>query len=89
MLQVSYQELFDALLRVSLKVGFEPPRARLCGQLFADTTRDGVYSHGLNRFPRFVAMIRNGSIDIHAKPELRDWSPGRWSAGTEKSGRAI
>ena len=70
MLRVSYQELFDALLRVLLKLGFEPERARLCAQLFADTTRDGVYSHGLNRFPRFVAMIRNGSIDIHAQPEL-------------------
>ena len=51
MLRVSYQELFDALLRVLLKLGFEPERARLCAQLFADTTRDGVYSHGLNRFP--------------------------------------
>ncbi len=70
MLRVSYQELFDALLRVLLKLGFEPERARLCAQLFTDTSRDGVYSHGLNRFPRFVAMIRNGSIDIHAKPEL-------------------
>lgn len=70
MLRVSYQELFDALLRVLLKLGFEPERARLCAQLFADTSRDGVYSHGLNRFPRFVAMIRNGSIDIHVKPEL-------------------
>ncbi|HLO05281.1 MAG TPA: Ldh family oxidoreductase, partial [Terriglobales bacterium] len=70
MLRVSYQELFDALVRVLLKLGFEPERARLCAQLFTDTTRDGVYSHGLNRFPRFVAMIRNGSIDIHAKPEL-------------------
>jgi len=70
MLRVTYQELFDALVRVLLKLGFEPERGRLCAQLFADTTRDGVYSHGLNRFPRFVAMIRNGSIDIHAKPEL-------------------
>ena len=72
MLRVSYQELFDALLRVLLKLGFEPERARLCAQLFTDTSRDGVYSHGLNRFPRFVAMIRNGSIDIHAEPELVD-----------------
>ena len=71
MLRVSYQDLLDALLRVLLKLGFESGRARLCAQLFADTSRDGVYSHGLDRFPRFVAMIRNGSIDIHAEPELR------------------
>ncbi len=70
MLRVSYQDLFDALLRVLLKLELEPRPARLCAQLFADTSRDGVYSHGLNRFPRFVSMIRNGYIDIHAVPEL-------------------
>jgi 3-dehydro-L-gulonate 2-dehydrogenase len=70
MLKVSYQDLFDALLRVLLKLGFEPEGARRCAQLFAETTRDGVYSHGLNRFPRFLAMIQSGLIDIHANPEL-------------------
>ena len=70
MLRIPYQDLFDALLRVLLKLEFTPGRARLCAQLFADTTRDGVYSHGLNRFPRFVSMIRNGYIDIHAAPAL-------------------
>jgi 3-dehydro-L-gulonate 2-dehydrogenase len=68
--RIPYQELFDALLRVLLKLEFTPERARLCAQLFADTTRDGVYSHGLNRFPRFVSMVRNGYIDVHAVPAL-------------------
>jgi len=71
MLRVRYQDLFDALLRVLLKLEFEPERARLCAQLFADTSRDGVYSHGLNRFPRFVSMLRTGYIDVHALPVLR------------------
>jgi 3-dehydro-L-gulonate 2-dehydrogenase len=71
MLRVSYQDLFDALLRVLLKLGFEQQRAQLCAQLFADASRDGVYSHGLNRFPRFVSMVRSGLVDIHAAPELR------------------
>ena len=70
MFRIPYQELFDALLRVLLKLEFTPERARLCAQLFADTTRDGVYSHGLNRFPRFVSMVRNGYIDVHAVPAL-------------------
>src|SRR5215510_11595738 len=70
MLRIPYQELFDTLLGVLLKLGFKPDRARLCAQLFAETTRDGVYSHGLNRFPRFVLQIQNGTIDIHAEPEL-------------------
>jgi 3-dehydro-L-gulonate 2-dehydrogenase len=70
MLRVSYQELFDMLLHVLLKQGFASERARRCGQLFADCNRDGVYSHGLNRFPRFLSMIQRGLIDINAEPAL-------------------
>src|SRR5687768_10483219 len=69
MLRVPYQELFDTLQRVLQKIGFESERARLSARLFTDTTCDGVYSHGLNRFPQFVEMIYNGSIDVHAQPE--------------------
>ena len=69
-MRIPYQELNDVLLRVLLKVGFEQVRAELCARLFADTSRDGVYSHGLNRFPRFMAMISSGVVDIHAQPKL-------------------
>jgi 3-dehydro-L-gulonate 2-dehydrogenase len=68
--RVSYQELFEALRRALLKLEIEPERATLCARLFTETTCDGVYSHGLNRFSRFVRMIHNGTIDIHARPEL-------------------
>ena len=70
MLRVPYQELFDALFRVLLKTGFEPERARLSARLFADATCDGIYSHGLNRFPQYVSMIHNGCIDPRAHSEL-------------------
>lgn len=51
-----------------LHLGLEGERAALCARLFAETTRDGVYTHGVNRFLRFVEMIRNGSIDVLAEP---------------------
>jgi LDH2 family malate/lactate/ureidoglycolate dehydrogenase len=38
-LRVTYQELYDALLRALLRAGFEPERAALCARLFADTDR--------------------------------------------------
>jgi 3-dehydro-L-gulonate 2-dehydrogenase len=67
--RVPFEELESTLGRVLVKVGFEPDRAHLCARLFAETSRDGVYSHGLNRFPRFLAMIENGMIDIRSRPE--------------------
>src|SRR5580704_11046913 len=70
MIRVSYRELFDAFLRVLLKNGFDDGRARKCAQLFAETDRDGVYTHGLSRFPRFISAIKSGIVDVHGKAEM-------------------
>src|SRR5688572_20655262 len=67
-MKVTYDQLYDQLLRVLRKVGFAPTRAELCARLFAGTSRDGVYSHGLNRFPRFMEQVKQGVVDIHAEP---------------------
>jgi 3-dehydro-L-gulonate 2-dehydrogenase len=69
-MRIPYDELFGALLKIHLNLGFDNDRARLCAQLFADSSRDGVYSHGLNRFPQFVRMIRSGLIVVNAQPQL-------------------
>jgi 3-dehydro-L-gulonate 2-dehydrogenase len=68
MLRVPYDELYNALLRASEHLGLRGERAALCARLFAETTRDGVYTHGLNRFPRFAQMIANGCIQVDAQP---------------------
>lgn len=69
MLRISYDELSGALRRAIEKTGMPPERADRCARLFADTTLDGVTTHGIARFPRFMRMIGNGSIDVHATPE--------------------
>jgi len=68
-IRVPYDELLGALQAGMLRLGFDAERAGLCARLFAETTRDGVYSHGLNRFPRFRETIRNGSLVVDAKAE--------------------
>ena len=80
MARVSYRELVDTFRGVLVRVGFTLDRADLCARLFADASRDGVPSHGLNRFPRFIDMIHLGVIDVSATP-LRVASAGaleRW-----------
>ncbi len=69
MLRIPFAELASTLAAVLVRTGFEPNRAEHCARLFAETTRDGVYSHGVERFPRFLDTIRIGSVDIHATPE--------------------
>jgi 3-dehydro-L-gulonate 2-dehydrogenase len=69
-MRIPYPELHDVLQTILVDTGFAVDRAELCAQLFADASRDGVQSHGLNRFPRFIEMIKKGVVDIHATPEL-------------------
>src|SRR5260370_41632681 len=68
MLRVPYDDLYAALLRAMQGLGLAPDRAARCARLFAETTRDGIYTHGLNRFPRFAASIANGSVNVNAEP---------------------
>jgi len=68
-MRVPYADLEAALHRGVLHLGLKGERAALCARLFAETTRDGVYTHGLNRFPRFTQWIANGSIDVDAQAE--------------------
>jgi 3-dehydro-L-gulonate 2-dehydrogenase len=68
MLRVPYNDLYAALLRATEHLGLRGECAALCARLFAETTRDGVYTHGLNRFPRFAEMVANGCIDLNAEP---------------------
>src|SRR6266851_7728717 len=66
-MQVSYQDLHDTLRRALATAGLDGDRAALCARLIADSTRDGVHSHGLNLFPRLIRMIRSGVVDVHAR----------------------
>ena len=66
--RLSFETVTNELERVLNKRGFSPERAQLAARLFAEASQDGVYSHGLNRFGRFIAMIENGSIRVDAEP---------------------
>ncbi|HMG86291.1 MAG TPA: 3-dehydro-L-gulonate 2-dehydrogenase [Terracidiphilus sp.] len=70
MLRIPFDEVQMRLAEVLRGLGFSEERALKCARLFAETTRDGVYSHGVNRFGRFVATIRNGSVDRNAEPRV-------------------
>ena len=69
MLRIPFTEVRRRLAEVLRRLGFSDDRAELCAQLFAETTCDGVYSHGVNRFARFIAMVRNGSVNPGAEPQ--------------------
>lgn len=81
------------------QIGLPEPRAALVARLFAENQRDGIYSHGLNRFSGFVTLLKTGRLDLHADPEkvgglgaMEQWDGkmgiGLWNAHVAM-GRAI
>ena len=67
--RIPFNKLKDAFVAALLKAELPQERAELCGRLFAENQRDGVYSHGLNRFPGLLAKLREGRLDGAAEPE--------------------
>ena len=65
MIRVSYEELFNEFKRVLASRGFEEKMAADAATVFAQNSLDGIYSHGINRFPRVVSYLDKGEI----KPE--------------------
>jgi 3-dehydro-L-gulonate 2-dehydrogenase len=63
----SLQETFHSIL---ISVGMDAQSAATSSRIFAETTLDGVFSHGINRFPRFINDIREGTVNLSVKPLL-------------------
>jgi 3-dehydro-L-gulonate 2-dehydrogenase len=61
-------QLFNTIL---LKHGLPADRAQACAEIFTNNSIDGVYTHGVNRFPRFIEYIQKGYINIQATPTLK------------------
>lgn len=70
MLRVKFEDMKAEFKRVLLKKGFSEEKAESASQLFTETSCDGVYSHGVNRFPRIFEYIEKGYIDPVAEPNV-------------------
>ncbi len=68
MILTTSDKLIALLSSILEHEGLDSQRAKNCAQIFAANTRDGVASHGVNRFERFVNQIRDKVIDINAIP---------------------
>ncbi|CAN5274570.1 3-dehydro-L-gulonate 2-dehydrogenase [soil metagenome] len=96
---IPFDKLKAEFKRVLTGLGFREDKAELCAKTFAENSRDGVYTHGLNRFPVFVQFVKEGLVNKDAEPtienafgSLEQWNgnlgPGILNAGF-CMGRAI
>lgn len=61
--------VFQSIL---LKNGLEKPQADTCAAIFTANSVDGIYTHGVNRFSRFIEYIRKGYVVKDAVPTLQN-----------------
>lgn len=69
--RVSLEEMEQRFYAILIKEGFRENKAKTCARVFAENSFDGVYTHGVNRFPRFIQYIRDRHIVIDAEPVLK------------------
>ena len=79
-MRIPYDEMVAEFVRVLEKYGIEGDEAVLSAKLFADASADGVHTHGLQRFPKFIASIKSGAVDVskRAVPGERIGLIERW-----------
>ena len=68
-IRISFEDLKNRLKNILLDYGFREDKADLQARIFSESSLDGVYSHGVNRFPRFIRTVENGIVDKEAEPE--------------------
>ena len=69
MLYLAYDEMISTLARALQLAGLDDTRAARLARVFAQNSAEGVYSHGVNRFPRFLKDVKDGVVDVHAAHE--------------------
>jgi 3-dehydro-L-gulonate 2-dehydrogenase len=70
MTRIQFSEMKSTIKQAFLNAGMPEEKAETCARIHTESSRDGVYSHGLNRVERFVEYLHKGWVDAKAEPTL-------------------
>lgn len=68
-MRIPYEVMLKEFQRVLMKRGVDETTSFEAASNFAMTSLDGVYSHGINRFPRLISYLDSGTINPKSQPE--------------------
>jgi 3-dehydro-L-gulonate 2-dehydrogenase len=69
-IRIPADKLRSEFFRILVNVGFTAKKADQCARIFNQNSIEGVYSHGVNRFPRFINNVKAGYVKPDAVPSL-------------------
>jgi 3-dehydro-L-gulonate 2-dehydrogenase len=70
MTRIPFETVYEVIAEAFIRAGMREEDAQTCARTHAESSRDGVYSHGLNRVARFVDYLGRGWVDPNARPSL-------------------
>ena len=70
-IRITYDEMKSEFIRILIKHNFKKEKAETLAEIFSRNSLDGIYSHGVNRFARFIQYVIDKNINIEAEPELK------------------
>ena len=68
-MKLYYSELKEVLKLKLVKYGFLDENAGQLSDIFTGNTFDGVFSHGINRFPLFIHYVERGIVKVENSPD--------------------
>lgn len=76
MLLIPANNMEQCLNEILLKNGYSKDKAKSLAESFTQNSLDGIYTHGINRFPRFIEYSKNGYVKQDAEPSLKSKNNG-------------
>jgi 3-dehydro-L-gulonate 2-dehydrogenase len=67
---ISLVEMETKFYEVLVKAEVSQEKAKACAKVFAENSLEGVYTHGVNRFPRFIQYIKEKHVLMDKEPLL-------------------
>lgn len=67
-IQISQHEMLERFTAILLNLHIAEDRAKAIAKIFTDNSVDGIYTHGVNRFPVFVQYVKDGHVIPGATP---------------------
>jgi len=70
MTRVSFEEMQATIKAAFVIAGMPEEKAATCARIHTESSRDGVYSHGLNRVEKYVDYLNKNWVDPFGEPCL-------------------
>lgn len=69
-IRIAPKQMHERFRQILLGLNFSQERANAIAEIFTMNSTDGIYTHGVNRFPVFVQYVKLGHVITGATPTL-------------------